>query len=246
MTATPLANHTLADGGNAVIISSSEISDCLTATHSSLESFLSLDISLIRTLPTLYFVQLTHAALVLVRFHFAATRLLNRADGAQKMSNIKADAYLGRLLTRVSGWGALWPTQRLVDTFKKLRDLLRQCGDQDLASELAWLNAWTLEEPSRFEILAQPDVSKLSGNPDIATISQDLEVVETLSTLDEDALAWCVSNTDHINNMQNVTQSALPSASLDATQLVDWFGTDLNTSTFDFDGNLQSMTQFFG
>lgn len=122
---------------------------------------------------------------------------------------------------------------------------MRQYGDQELASELAWLNAWTLEEPSRVEGFAQTDAPTPSENPDIATISQGPEVTETLSTFHEDALAWCVSNTDPFNNKQNVARSAVPSASLDATQLVDWFGTDLNTSTFDFDGNLQSMIQFF-
>lgn len=249
MTTTPSADHILANGEKAAIIISSELSDCLTATHSLLDSFLSLDIFLIRTLPTSYFVQLTHAALVLVKLHFAVTRLLNHADAAQKLSDIKADAYLERLLMRFRGWGALWPAKRLVDTLRRLRDLLRQQGGQELASEMAWLNSWTLEDSSRLESLEQMQiVPELPGNSDIATITQCLEVGEraTLSTLDEDALALCVSSTEQTNNLQTIAQPALPSASLDATQLVDWFGTDLNTSTFDFDGNLQSMIQFFG
>lgn len=249
MTTAPSADHILANGENAVIISSSEIFGCLTATHSLLDSFLSLDISLIRTLPTSYFVQLTDAALVLVKLHFAVTPLLNDADSAQKLSDIKADAYLERLLTRFRGWGALWPAKRLVDTLKRLRDLLPQRGGQELASEMAWLNAWTLEDSSRLESLEQTEiVPELPGNSDIATIPQGLEIGEraTLSTLDEDALSLCVSSTEQINNLQTITQPALPSASLDATELVDWFGTDLNASTFDFDGNLQSMIQFFG
>lgn len=100
MTTIPLANRTLVNGENAVIIHPSEFSDCLIASHSLLDSLLCLDMSLTRTLPTSYFVQLTHAALVLVKFHFAAIRLSNHTDAAQKISDIKADVYLERLLTK--------------------------------------------------------------------------------------------------------------------------------------------------
>jgi hypothetical protein len=48
---------------------------------------------------------------------------------------------------------------------------------------------------------------------------------------------------DQMNAMQDLAPIALPLASLDAAQLIDWFGTDLNMSTFDFDGNLQSTVQ---
>ncbi|KAG9598622.1 hypothetical protein KCU97_g3854, partial [Aureobasidium melanogenum] len=250
MTTNSSADYTTRDGGNAITISRSELSDCLTAAHNSLDSFLTLDMPLIRTLPTSYFVQVTHTAVILVKLHFAAVRLSDHADAAQKILVIGADAYLGRLLAKCSGWGMLWPAQRLMETLRRLRELLQKCDDQTLASDLAWLNAWSLERVPNSDIFGQtnriPIQSGFGG--EAAAISQCPEIVErtTLSTSDEDMLAWCVSGTDQINSMQDDAHSTLPSASLDASQLVDWFGTDLNTSTFDFDGNLHSMIQFFG
>ncbi|KAH0020406.1 hypothetical protein KCU78_g6465, partial [Aureobasidium melanogenum] len=250
MTTGPSADNTPGDGGNAVTISQSELSDCLTIAHNSLDSFLTLDMPVIRTLPTSYFVQVTHTALILVKLHFAAARLSDHADAAQKILVIGADAYLGRLLAKCRGWGTLWPAQKLVETLRRLRELLQKCGDQTLASNLAWLNAWTLERVPDSDVFGQTNRTPIQSGygRKAAVISQCPEILErtTLSTSDEDMLAWCVSSTDPINSMQDVPHPTLPSASLDASQLIDWFGTDLNTSTFDFDGNLQSMIQFFG
>lgn len=249
MTTTPLVDYAAEHDGDAVVISRSAFADCLTTTHNSLDSFLSLDMSLIRTLPTSYFVQLTHTALLLVKLHFTAARLSNHADAAQKIVVTRAGTYLERLLAKCSGWGTLWPARKLVEALRRLRELLRQCGDQRLASELTWLNAWTLKEVSSFGISNHLEVvpEQFEYGEKNAAISQSLGSVErtTLSTLDENTFAWSASATDQFNDMQNVTQPTLPSASLDATQLIDWFGTDLSTSTFDFDGNLQSMVQFF-
>jgi hypothetical protein len=114
---------------------------------------------------------------------------------------------------------------------------------------LAWLSVWALEEITSVETVGQ--VSTITGHsgPHGAgvSISQGLESTEgaTLSTFDEELLAWSLSGTSHSNVLQNTAHIALPSTSLDATQLVDWFGTDLDTSTFDFDGNLQFMIQPF-
>lgn len=249
MTRASLVDHTPANGRHAVIISPSEFSDCLAVARSSLDFFLCLEISLIRALLTSYLVQMTHTALILVKFHFAAARLSDHRDAAQKISETGTDAFLRRLLTKFSGWGPLWPAQKLVETFRRLRELLRQCDDQRVASDLAWLNTWTLEGVPSSDVFGQTTRIPEQSGPDEedAATSRGLETAErvTLSTFDENTPAWCGSSTDQSNSMQNDMLSTLPSASLDATQLIDWFGTDLNTSTFDFDGNLQLMTQFF-
>ncbi|KAK6000808.1 hypothetical protein QM012_003533 [Aureobasidium pullulans] len=250
MTATTLVDQPPAIRENAVLVSSSEFSDCLAATRNSLDLFLSLDMPFIRTLPTSYFVQLTHTALVLVKFHFAAARLSSHAAAARKILDIRAEAFLERLLAKCSGWGTLWPAQRLARILRKLRELLRQCGDQRLASDLTWLDVWTLEEVPSIELINKhgcaPEQSEYIEQDEAIFQDQGIAERATLSTLTEDVPAWPESNTDLNNDMQNVARSTLPSASLDATQLIDWFGTDLNTSTFDFDGNLQSIVQFFG
>jgi hypothetical protein len=138
----------------------------------------------------------------------------------------------------------LWPTQRLAHTFQRLLEMLRQRGNDELASESAWLDSWTLEGSPIVEFVGETSTvtdHRTSG------ISEDLGSTggATISTFDQELLAWSQAGAIRSNVIQDTAHNALPSASLDATQLIDWFGTDLNTSTFDFDGNLQSMIQFF-
>jgi hypothetical protein len=221
------------------IISASKFTECLSAAHTSLDVFLSLNISLIRSLPTSYFVQITHTAIILTKLYFATT-------GLRKNENldIKADGYLEQLIKKFSGWGTLWPAQKLAHTFQRLLEMLRQRGIDGLASELAWLDSWTLEEPPIVEFVGGSSTVTDHRRPGLL---EDLGSAEgaTLSTFDEELLAWSQAGAIQSNDMRNTAHNAQPSASLDATQLIDWFGTDLNTSTFDFDGNLQSMIQFF-
>jgi hypothetical protein len=244
MTSLPTTNSSLEDSGTVTLISASKSTECLAAAHDSLDTFLSLDMLLTRAFPTSYLVRITHTAIVLVKLHFAATGVLNR-EGL----NFKADDYLERLVKKFSGWGTLWSAQKLAHNFRRLREMLHQCGNDSLTSELAWLSVWALEEITSVETVGQ--VSTITGHsgPHGAgvSISQGLEGTEgaTLSTFDEELLAWSLSGTSHSNVLQNTAHIALPSTSLDATQLVDWFGTDLDTSTFDFDGNLQFMIQPF-
>ncbi|KAH0289859.1 hypothetical protein KCU62_g4039, partial [Aureobasidium sp. EXF-3399] len=232
------------DGRTSINISKSEFTESLTAAHVLLDTFLSLDMSLIRALPTSYSVQITHTAIVLVKLHFASRGFRDHGD-----LDLKADDYLGRLVKKFSGWGALWPAQKLSYTLRRLHRMLRQCGNQGFASELSWLNVWTLAEPSRGNFAGQVGgTTNHSGTVrEELPISQGLDstVRATLSAFDEELLAWSMSGTGQCNVIEDLAQTALPSASLDASQLIDWFGTDLDTSTFDFDGNLQSMIQIF-
>ena len=127
--------------------------------------------------------------------------------------------------------------------------MLRQCGNQGFASELSWLSVWTLAGPSSDDFTGQ--LGATTKHP--GSVGQEVPIYQgpvnagraTLSAFDEELLAWSMSGTSQNNVTQITAENTLPSASLDASQLIDWFGTDLNTSTFDFDGNLQSMIQLF-
>jgi hypothetical protein len=238
MTATPATGSPDEGSVTTSITSASKFTDCLSAAHTSLDGFLLLDISLIRALPTSYFVRITHTAIILLKLHFATTGLQNHEN-----LDLKVDDYLEQLIRKFSGWGTLWPAQKLAHTFQRLLEMLRQRGNDGLTSELAWLDSWTLEEPPTVEFVGGSSTVTDHRRPGL------LEGLEsaggtTLSTFDEELLAWSQAGAIQSNAMQNTAHNALPSASLDATQLIDWFGTDLNTSTFDFDGNLQSMLQF--
>jgi len=244
MTTTPAITSPPEDGRTSINISRSEFTENLTAAHILLDTFLSLDMSLIRALPTSYFVQLTHTAIVLVKLHFASRGLGNHED-----LHPQADNYLGRLVKKFSGWGTLWSAQKLSHTLRRLHRMLRQCGNQEFASELSWLSVWTLAEPLSGDFAGRQDGT--TNHP--GTVREDIPISQgldstgraTLSAFDEELLAWSMPGTGQNNVTQITAENALPSASLDASQLIDWFGTDLSTSTFDFDGNLQSMVQLF-
>jgi len=244
MTTTPAITSLPEDGRTSINISRSECTESLTAAHIFLDAFLSLDVSLIRALPTSYFVQLTHTAIVLVKLHFASKGPGNHGD-----LNLMAEDYLGRLVKKFSGWGTLWPAHKLSHTLRRLHRMLRQCGNQEFASELSWLSVWILAESLSDDSAGRP--GGITNHP--GTVREAMPSIQnsensgraTLSAFDEELLAWSMSGTGQCNITQDLAQTALPSASLDASQLIDWFGTDLNTSTFDFDGNLQSMIQLF-
>lgn len=224
-------------------INQAQFIDCTTAAHNLLDTFLSLDISSIRTLPTAYSIQLTHATIVLVNLHFAAARLINPADAVLKTLNIRTDHYLARLMQKFSGWGTMWPMQRLAKKLRELKEMVRHCDNNAMPSELAWLNVWTLEEAP---LDTNPHDTTLAEQQQDPEQAHSTEIGETaiLSVPNGDDLIWQSLDTN-ANVSQYDLNNTLPSASLDIAQLNDWFGTDLNTSTFDFDGNLQAMIQFF-
>jgi hypothetical protein len=217
--------------------------DCTTAAQNLLDTFLSLDISSIRTLPTSYSIRLIHATIVLIKLHFAATRLTDPADTVIKTQSIQMNHYLARLMQKFSGWGILWPFCKLANKLRELREMVRHCDNDEMSSELAWLNIWTLEEATLDMNSYGTALAGQQHNPEQAH-STEIGEIATLPIPDDNELAWQSINTNAEISRYDF-HNTLPSASLDISQLNDWFGTDLNTSTFDFDGNLQAMIQFF-
>ncbi|THW38051.1 hypothetical protein D6D21_07979 [Aureobasidium pullulans] len=235
--------HEMAMCAGSTSINQAQFNDCTIAAHNLLDTFLSFDIPLIRTLPAVYSVQLIHATIVLVKLHFAAARLTNPADTVLKTQSIRIDDYLARLMQKFSGWRTLWSMQRLANKLRELKEMVRHCDNNAMPSELAWLNVWTLEEAP---LDTNPHDTTLAEQQQDPEQAHSTEIGETaiLSVPNGDDLIWQSLNTN-ANVSQYDLNNTLPSASLDIAQLNDWFGTDLNTSTFDFDGNLQSMIQFF-
>ncbi|CAD0018531.1 unnamed protein product [Aureobasidium pullulans] len=235
--------HEMAMCAGSTSINQAQFNDCTIAAHNLLDTFLSFDIPLIRTLPAVYSVQLIHATIVLVKLHFAAARLTNPADTVLKTQSIRIDHYLARLMQKFSGWRTLWPMQRLANKLRELKEMVRHCDNNAMPSELAWLNVWTLEEAP---LDTNPHDTTLAEQQQDPEQAHSTEIGETaiLSVPNGDDLIWQSLDTN-ANVSQYDLNNTLPSASLDIAQLNDWFGTDLNTSTFDFDGNLQAMIQFF-
>ncbi|KAI4736183.1 hypothetical protein E4T50_13309 [Aureobasidium sp. EXF-12298] len=188
MTAVPTTGSYPRDRVPTITISAFRFTECLTAAHNLLDAFLSLDISLIRALPTSYFVQITHTAIVLVKLHFAAEGLPNHEN-----LDLKADHYFERLVKKVSGWGVLWSAQKLAHTFGRLRKMLQRCGNRNFASDLAWLGVWTLLEAPSVELVGQINtITDHSGSGEGISIAQGIESAgrATLLRIEEDVLAW--------------------------------------------------------
>ncbi|THW58298.1 hypothetical protein D6D20_07350 [Aureobasidium pullulans] len=165
------------------------------------------------------------------------------ADMVPKTQSIQMNHYLARLMQKFSGWRTLWPMQRLANKLRELKEMVRHCDNNAMPSELAWLNVWTLEEAP---LDTNPHDTTLAEQQQDPEQAHSTEIGETaiLSVPNGDDLIWQSLDTN-ANVSQYDLNNTLPSASLDIAQLNDWFGTDLNTSTFDFDGNLQAMIQFF-
>ncbi|THX84893.1 hypothetical protein D6D08_04438 [Aureobasidium pullulans] len=226
--------HEMAICAGSPPINQAQSTDCTTAAHHLLDTFLSLDISSIRTLPTSYSIRLIHATIVLIKLHFAATRLTDPADTVPKTQSIQMNHYLARSMQKFSGWGTLWPFRKLAEKIRALREMVQECVNEDMSAGPAWLDAWTLEEAP---VAAQRQQQTFEPFTEIGETA-------TLPIPDDNELAWQSINTNAEISRYDFNNT-LPSASLDISQLNDWFGTDLDTSTFDFDGNLQAMIQFF-
>lgn len=273
MYSSPPSNHPSGSGSNnAANIDPAEFTDCLAAAHGLLDVFLSLDMSLIRALPTLYFVRLTYAAIVLVKLHFAAARLPDPRDAAQKTLSLKVDDYLGRMLQKFSGWGTLWPAWKLTKGLRRLRELFRQNSNGEMMGcQLAWLNLWAFKETSVNENVGRataPAEQAIGAGLTIDTQSIEslrLERPEAQShkVVESPALApqmlpipggsdpaWDLLKTDPGDNILYAMHDTLPSMNLgdtypwDTVQLDRWLDSNVHTSTFDFDGDLQSTIQY--
>lgn len=262
--------------GNAATIDPADFTDCLVAAHGLFDVFLSLEISLIRALPTFYFVRLTYATIVLVKLHFAASRLANPSDAAHKARSLKVDDYIGRMLQKVSGWGTLWPAWRLTKVFRRVREWFRLNSSREMmaSSELAWLNVWAFKEEALInenaDRLANAELARgMQSFEDAQNQQQDLDapptieriegaatpVPQTLPTPSGSDPAWDPLRTTDPGDMNllyggvhdplhslDIGDSSMPP--YNDTQLDMWLDTNVNTSTFDFDGDLQSMIQY--
>ncbi|KAI9743128.1 MAG: hypothetical protein M1818_003423 [Claussenomyces sp. TS43310] len=76
----------------------SALSTCLTSIDGLFESFLALDIDVIRTLPVLHFVRVAYATVVLIKMYFAAAAPHSELGRVIEKDDMKVEIYLDRLL----------------------------------------------------------------------------------------------------------------------------------------------------
>lgn len=266
MYSTPETDHPARSAaGNAPMIDPSEFTERVAAAHGLLDAFLSLNMSQIRTLPTLYFVRLTYAVVVLVKLHFAAARLSDATCATERIASLKVEYYLRRLLQQVSGWGTMWPAWRLTKSLRRIQDLFRQHTNKEITdSDLAWLDVWSLKESSASDSVAmaapsadhamevelaksiQGTESMQKGSPE-GLMENSIPTPQMLQTpSNSDQASWEMSKMDFTEIMRSAMHDTLPSmdagdaAHWNTAQMDQWLGTNINASMFDFDGDLQS------
>lgn len=256
--------------GNAAMIDPFEFTERVAAAHGLLDVFLSLNMSQIRALPTLYFVRLTYAVVVLVKLHFAAARLSDATCATQRIVSLKVEHYLRRLLQKLSGWGTIWPAWRLTKSLRRIQDLFRQQSSKEITvSDLAWLDVWSLRNSS-----AGSDTSLAKAGPPSAELDamevqlatksttqggiesmqkgtpeglmeNSMPTPQMLQTPSNSDQAWD-PKLDFTEIMHSAMHDTLPSmdsgdaAHWSTAQMDQWLGTNINAGIFDFDGDLQS------
>lgn len=264
---TPETDHPARSvAGNAAMIDPSEFTERVAAAHGLLDVFLSLNMSQIRTLPSLYFVRLTYAVVVLVKLHFAAARLSDATCATERIASLKVEHYLRRLLQQVSGWGTIWPAWRLTNSLRRIQDLLRQQSNKEItASDLAWLDVWSLKDSSASDSVAtaapsatdhamevelaksttQGIESMQKGSPE-GLMDNSMPTPQMLQTPSTSDQAWEMPKLDFTEIMHSAMHDTLPSmdsgdaAHWNTIQMDQWLGTNTSASIFDFDGDLQS------
>jgi hypothetical protein len=93
-----------------------------------LRVFTSLDMSTIRALPAMYLIRIIYTFIILVKLHFAATKLPT-ADALLPVDRLRVSQRLNHVLQMFAGWGPLWPATKLATVFLKMRSWLESEED---------------------------------------------------------------------------------------------------------------------
>ena len=75
------------------------MSTCMNSVHALFDAFLSMDIKLLRALPTLFFVRNSYAAVALIKMFTAVSAKGSKFGKSIKIEDLKVDEYLDRLIT---------------------------------------------------------------------------------------------------------------------------------------------------
>ncbi|KKZ64714.1 hypothetical protein EMCG_09386 [[Emmonsia] crescens] len=129
-----------------VAINASAFSTCVDSVNNLLCIIQSLDMSVIRAMPTAYFIRSIYTVIVLVKLHFAAMEQQQQQTDDRKLravSDLRVSERLEALIQMFAGWGELWPAARLTMIFKRLKTWFEEHGSSRMTlHELSWLSPW--------------------------------------------------------------------------------------------------------
>ena len=75
---------------------------CLSSIHNAFDAFLSMDVKVLRALPTLFFVRNSYAAVALIKMYSAVSAKGSKFGSILKTSDLKVEHYLDRLINRLT------------------------------------------------------------------------------------------------------------------------------------------------
>ena len=75
---------------------------CLASIHNAFDAFLSMDVNVLRALPTLFFVRNSYAAVALIKMYSAVSAKGSKFGTIFKISDLKVEQYLDRLINRLT------------------------------------------------------------------------------------------------------------------------------------------------
>jgi hypothetical protein len=75
---------------------------CLSSIHNAFDAFLSMDVKVLRALPTLFFVRNSYAAVALIKMYSAVSAKGSKFGKTFKTSDLKVEQYLDRLINRLT------------------------------------------------------------------------------------------------------------------------------------------------
>jgi hypothetical protein len=75
---------------------------CLSSIHNAFDAFLSMDVKVLRALPTLFFVRNSYAAVALIKMYSAVSAKGSKFGSIFKTTDLKVEQYLDRLINRLS------------------------------------------------------------------------------------------------------------------------------------------------
>lgn len=132
----PFTEESLSNNGNAGDILTpahiSALSECLTSVHGILNTFLSFELDIIRTLPIFYFVRVAYAVVVLIKMYFAVAAPGSEIGKIISKDDLRVESHLDSLLTlfRTSAdEGSFRPATKFLFILSKLREWFQKHRD---------------------------------------------------------------------------------------------------------------------
>lgn len=163
----PFTEESLRAGsGNSDVLSpahSQALTECVKAAHGIFRTFLSFDLTTVRSLPILFFVRTAYAVVVMIKLYFAVTAPDSQVGQNISKDDLDVEGHLDRLLgafKRMGGEDSFRPANKFLIILGKLREWFWKNRDVKVApNKKSSFNPWAaavaaddaMQDPVKFE-----------------------------------------------------------------------------------------------